>query len=166
MWDCTTVVFTDSCCNFSVSEWHFISFRHYTGVSTFISKRRQCILLHTPTCTHHHNERVSSSYFGWSLLNCKSCQGLWLIVVFITILLSNQADHSWAWSSLIPAKAHGFMLIKGLAQVFIFCEFLKYSCLCFHESAYCQAHLDLYLYMRVHDYLYVSWKKACSKHST
>lgn len=105
----------------SVNKTDFFSFHHCTGASSFIAGCSEYPLTHPHT--HRHNERVSSSYFGRFLLNCKCCQGLWWIVVFITILLSNQAHHSRAWSSLIPAEAHSFMLIKGLLNQFIFVNF-------------------------------------------
>lgn len=67
---------------------HFISLYHHIGASNFIADCSAYPV--TLPHTHRHNERLSSFYFGSSLVNCKSCQRLWLIVVFITILLSNQ----------------------------------------------------------------------------
>ena len=73
----------------TTEKWHFISLYHHIGASNFIADCSAYPV--TLPHTHRHNERVSSFYFGSSLVNCKSCQRLWLIVVFITILLSNQA---------------------------------------------------------------------------
>lgn len=60
--------------------------------------------------------------------------------MFITILLSNQAHHSWAWSSLIPVKAHSFSQIKGFGKKLLFLWFFSFNfsnCLCFSWGRLC-----------------------------